>query len=227
MADTSLEDTTAVLSTDLAMEDDDSHRVVLLDQFYLTLSVTYSAAGPPAVPSALHDRIDRLFAAAQSWRNAYEIEQLLCFVMTEHQLETELNRRLAEAKVLKLEFVDTVDLELHDDGGKLTTPDKRFVLHRLLNDLQWFYMKRIQHRTAGKRLMQRVSLLFVGALVTMFLVLFIQFFAQARAVGPARGGGPAGTPASPAAAPAPSPAPPAADGGQNPGGPVPIVRPPA
>jgi hypothetical protein len=60
----------------------------------------------------------------------------------------------------------------------LVPADKRILLHRLLDDLQWFYSKREQHRSASKRLMIRVSGLFIVGLVTMFLVLFIQFFAH-------------------------------------------------
>ena len=159
-------------------DSNEQHKVNLLEQFYLTLQVTYLAA--PQLPgSVVHERIERLFTGEHSWRNAYEIEQLLCFVMSDRQLETELNRRLAEAHALKLEHVATIDKELHED----TTPpaDKRIVLHRLLNDLQWFYSKRVQHRAASKRLMVRVSLLFMVALATFALVLFTQFFAHPAA----------------------------------------------
>jgi hypothetical protein len=155
------------------------HKISLLEQFYLTLRVTYMAA--PLVPgSVVHERIERLFSDVRSWRNAYEIEQLMCFVLSPGQLETELNRRLAEATALHLEFVAVVDKELHREPPN-PPADKRIVLHRLLNDLQWFYSKRDQHRAATKRLMVRVSLLFMVALATFALVLFIQFFAHGPA----------------------------------------------
>jgi hypothetical protein len=164
-----------------AEEANEQHKVNLLEQFYLTLQVTYLAA--PQLPgSVVHERIERLLMGDHSWRNAYEIEQLLCFVMSEPQLETELNRRLAEAHALKLEHVAVIDKELHEDTNPRA--DRRIVLHRLLNDLQWFYSKRVQHRAASKRLMVRVSLLFMVALATFALVLFIQFFAHPAA--PAR-----------------------------------------
>lgn len=164
-----------------AAEASEQHTVNLLEQFYLTLQVTYLAA-PPLPGSVVHQRIERLFDSGHSWRNAYEIEQLLCFIMSEQQLETELHRRLAEAHALKLEHVAVIDKELHEDTNPRA--DKRIVLHRLLNDLQWFYSKRVQHRAASKRLMVRVSLMFMVALATFALVLFIQFFAHSTA--PAR-----------------------------------------
>ena len=156
----------------------EQHKVDLLEQFYLTLQVTYLAA-PPLPGSVVHERIERLFSGVHSWRNAYEIEQLLCFVISEQQLETELNRRLAEAQALKLDYVAVIDKELHPDSKP--PADKRIVLHRLLNDLQWFYSKRVQHRAASKRLMVRVSLLFMVALAAFSLVLFTQFFAHPAA----------------------------------------------
>lgn len=152
----------------------EAHKTDLLEQFYLTLRVSYMAA-PSAPVSVVHERIDRLFKDAHTWANAYEIEQLLCFIVSPPQLETELQRRLAEAVALKLEYVAVMNQELQSTNPP---PDKRIVLHRLLNDLQWFYSKRNQHRKASKQLMVRVSLLFMVALATFSLVLFIQFFAH-------------------------------------------------
>ena len=135
-----------------------------------------AAPAPEVETSVVHQRIARLFNEVHSWRNAYEIEQLLCFIFNPQQLEMELNRRLAEAAKLKLDYVEIIDQELHPDANP--PGDTRIVLHRLLNDLQWFYSKGNQHRAAAKRLMLRVSLLFMVALVTFSLVLFIQFSAH-------------------------------------------------
>ena len=128
------------------------------------------------------------------------------------QVQSELDRRLVEAKALKLEFVDVINKELQD---ATKTVDKRILLHRLLNDLQWFYSKRVHYRSASRRLMLRVSLLFMVALVTLFLVLFIQFFAH-PAPAPANGQVAAAGPG--AAASAPAPRPPASSEVEKPGG---------
>lgn len=176
MTDVLLAQPTAQLPTPVG-DQDETQKADFLEQFYLTLNVMYLAA--PRIPgSPVHDRIDRLVADARSWRNAYEIEQLLCFVLTDQQLETELQRRLAEGKTLKLPYVDVIDKELHESNVEPSV--KRIVLHRLLNDLQWFYTKRAQHRAAGKRLMWRVSHFFFGALIWLFVVLFVQFYAQGQ-----------------------------------------------
>ncbi len=98
--------------------------------------------------------LERLFKDGRSWRNAYEIEQLLCFVLTEEQLVIELKRRLSEARALKLEHVEAINEEINKSIG---TSDKRFLLHGLLNDLQWFYSKRDQRRTSSQQLILRVS----------------------------------------------------------------------
>lgn len=174
----SLDEVTPEPSSPVLTDANEQHKVDLLEQFYLTLQVTYMASPLPPSKSVIHERIERLFKAPHSWPNAYEIEQLLCFVISDQQLETELNRRLAEAQQLKLEHVAIIDKELHPDGRP--PADKRIVLHRLLNDLQWFYSKRVQHRTASKRLLVRVSMLFMVALAAFSLVLFIQFFAHPK-----------------------------------------------
>src|SRR5262245_21413125 len=176
MTDVATEDQDLTSQTTLVADAAEPHKSDLLEQFYLSLRVMYLGA-PKLEPSVVHERINRLFKVKQSWRNAYEIEQLLCYVLTDAQVETELERRLAEAKALKLEYLSVIAKEPHSSS---TPPgEKRFLLHRLLNDLQWFYSKRVQHRTAAKRLMWRSSLLFIVALVMLFLVLFIQFFAHA------------------------------------------------
>jgi hypothetical protein len=169
-------------------EPEERHKTQLLEQFYLTLGVIYLTT-PKVEGSVVHEKIDKLLATSHSWRNAYEIEQLLCFIVTDQQLETVFERRLAEAKALKLEYVGVIEKLLA--VGPPVPADKRILLHRLLDDLQWFYSKRVQHRSASKRLMIRVSGLFIVALVTMFLVLFIQFFSH----GAVQSGNAATTPA--------------------------------
>jgi len=180
MTETSVEDTKVSSQPPMTTEVEESHKKELLEQFYLTLNVKYLYA-QTEVRSVVHERIERLFAKAEtshSWRDAYEIEQLLCFVFTEPQLQSELDRRLAEAKDLKIKYVDSICKEQKEGSPVVTPSDKRIILHQLLNDLQWFYSKRDQYRLVSKRLMLRVSLLFMVALLTFSLVLFIQFFAH-------------------------------------------------
>src|ERR1043165_3416128 len=143
----------------------------LLDQFYVSLRCTYVAAANSEFRTDIRKKLDELFQekdANQTWRNAYEIEQLLCFVMTESQLDIELARRVQEAKTLKVPYNEIVEQQI----GKtdLTVDGKRELFQRLLNDIQWYYAKREQYRATTKLLMNRVSALLVVALVGLFLV---------------------------------------------------------
>ena len=108
----SLDEVTPAPSSQVLTDANEQHKVDLLEQFYLTLQVTYMASPLPPSKSVIHERIERLFKAVHSWPNAYEIEQLLCFVISEQQLETELNRRLAEAQTLQLEHVAIIDNDI-------------------------------------------------------------------------------------------------------------------
>jgi hypothetical protein len=163
-------------------DSDEDYRPDLLNQFYSTLHVLHLAARSPSAAEGSNTEIDakirQLFEAPPSWRGAYEIEQLLSLIMTEEQLNTELERRLQEAREVQLTYVGTLEKQ----WGAATTENnsnlKRALLQRLLNDLQWFYSQRIQRRNAGKKLGIRVSALFLSAFVFFFLVISIQFFAH-------------------------------------------------
>jgi hypothetical protein len=152
----------------------------LLEQFYSTLRVTYLTASQERSPSnnAAHNMIDALFEEEPpSWRAAYQIEQLLTLVLTEEQLDIELKRRMAEAIDLHLPYANML-LELSnaasDGDDKIGLVKKRALLHRLLNDLQWFYSQRYQRRLAAETLAYRVSRLFLYTFIVFFLVLFVQ-----------------------------------------------------
>jgi hypothetical protein len=166
-------------------EADEEYRPDLLDQFYSTLHVIALAARSHGPSEGTNTEVDaklrQLFEEPPSWRGAYEIEQLLSLVMTEEQLNTELERRLEEARQLKLTYVGTLEKQ----WGAATSPAsennvslKRALLQRLLNDLQWFYFQRIQRRSASKKLGLRVSAMFLSAFLFFFLVISIQFLAH-------------------------------------------------
>jgi len=124
-----------------------------------------------------HARIKELFEHEEhTWRGAYEIEQLLAFVMTDGQIAAELPRRLAEAKALELEFASNLEEQIKAAHNNKTA--LRYILQRLLNDLQWFYNQRIRRRAAAKRLSKRVSYLFFSAFLFFFALSFIHFFSS-------------------------------------------------
>ena len=161
---------------------DEEYRPDLLDQFYSTLHVIALAARSHGVSEGTNTEVDaklrQLFDEPPSWRGAYEIEQLLSLVMTEEQLNTELERRLEEARELRLTYVGTLEKQWGAATTENNVPLKRALLQRLLNDLQWFYFQRIQRRSAGKKLGLRVSAMFLSAFLFFFLVLSIQFLAH-------------------------------------------------
>jgi hypothetical protein len=170
----------------------DETREWLLSQFYSSLRVTYLAAqpapGPDSNTASMHERIQDLLTGKQGWRAAYEIEQLLAFIMTDDQVAAELPRRLIEAKSLKLDYVCELDTQFNTarERAQPTNVDAaqrqqaqiamRYILHRLINDLQWFYGQRIRRREAATRLLRRISILFLSALYYFFLLLFLQVF---------------------------------------------------
>jgi hypothetical protein len=176
----------------------------LLEQFYATLRATYLSAEQPTVNTReIHERICARLDGEHTWGGAYEIEQLLTFILTEEQLATEVGRRMGEAEALDLPFVSRLAKQLGEANAVLTDKARdqaaearawrtiRYVLHRLLNDLQWFYQQRIHRRDAAMRLSLRVSALFFTALAYFFALLFVQFFAHH--LGPANVGGEPGS----------------------------------
>ena len=82
MAMTELSADDPALASYADVDSDEPHKGDLLEQFYLTLTVMYLGA-PAGANSVVHERIERLFKSQHSWRNAYEIEQLLCFILSE------------------------------------------------------------------------------------------------------------------------------------------------
>lgn len=149
----------------------------LLDQFYLTLRSTQTA-----VESQLPDgnpvceQIRELFDAPRSWRGAYEVEQLQCFLLSGAHLETEIRRRLDEAQRHDLPYVSVLRAQVDDAARwkELTDVEKRPLLHRLINDLQWFYTQRFRRRQTAQLISYRVSLLFLASFVLMLAVLLWQ-----------------------------------------------------
>jgi hypothetical protein len=151
-------------------------RNALLEQFYSTLTVMYlSAIEIPAnasrSPRARREIDELLSSRPKSWEKAYAIEQQLTQIYTPSQIETEWTRRVGEAELLGLphiagltkKFTESTDIEM-----------KRSAIHRLLNDLQWYYLQRIRRRDAAKLLAVRVSRVFWVSFIVFISLLFLQ-----------------------------------------------------
>ena len=169
---------------------------VLLDQFYVTLRAIQQGidryAPIPAdiskAATSIRNRIDALFEATQSWRNAYEIEQLQCHLYAGGQLDTEIARRFDEAEARKLTSAVALRALLGppERWPNVSDDTKRSVLHRLVNDLQWFYTQRFQRRRTARVLNQRVSKVFLTAFAVLLTVLIIQLASLPTAAPPAQ-----------------------------------------
>lgn len=167
-------------------ERDDIFDAELVEQFYVTLRTIQQGiernapAPPPLAPtdaaSSIRNRINSLFEFAQSWRNAYEIEQLQCHLIAGGQLDTEIARRFDEAEARKLNSAVALKALLGppEKWHEISDEKKRAILHRVVNDLQWFYTQRFQRSRTARVLNQRVSKVFLAAFAVLLTVLIVQ-----------------------------------------------------
>jgi hypothetical protein len=116
----------------------------LLDQFYATLSATYqqircSGQDLTRFAEITTEIEDLLNSDDRSWRDAYQVEQLMVPLYAEEKLDVELQRRLLEAEKINPPvsgYYSQLDL------AKAGQEHKRALLARLVNDLQWRYETR-------------------------------------------------------------------------------------
>lgn len=140
----------------------------LTDQFFVTLR-SYAAALPPvqeAQPrSPGRKKIEQLLnkpISEQTWSDAYQVEQLLVHEFAPSTVAQELQRRILEARTaLRPEIA-----RYYQATGAAATDveNKRVLLLRLVNDLQWRYTVQEVGRAYNKEITRNVSHFFVGAL---------------------------------------------------------------
>ncbi|MEM7407842.1 MAG: hypothetical protein AAF458_21305 [Pseudomonadota bacterium] len=155
----------------------DSRSESLLDQFYTTLRVAHlalpSTAGDSQENSEIRGRIKYLLEKTpKGWRQAYEVEQLMPSVMSKAQLEIELERRFAEAERLEVASVDALKKRHHRQD--VTEEDLRALLRTLLNDIQWFYEKRVRRRVLTRRYATRLAFLFLSSFFIFAVMVWLQ-----------------------------------------------------
>lgn len=123
----------------------------LIEQFFVTLSATFQQIkvnNPTAVVDTI-ESIDDLLKV-RSWKNAYEIERLFVDIYDEKTLDVEVDRRLVEAKTnlsenlsshyaKKVGEIPKVDDTTTNEKKLSIVEEKRAILNRMLNDLQWKY----------------------------------------------------------------------------------------
>jgi len=158
----------------------------LTEQFHVTLQahitkVEETATEPP--PKTL-ERIRRITAAENTrptWQDAYDMEQQLVHLYDENTLNVELARRLLEA-----------DVSLHSNVSKWyrnyaqnvkDKNERRALLLRLINDLQWRYTRNEARRGYNKEITARTELIFMLSVVLFLWLVFELIAALAKSNG--------------------------------------------
>jgi hypothetical protein len=137
----------------------------LTDQFYVTLRASLarlSTNGHGANKSfAL---IEQLLSgeAKPSWSGAYQVEQLMVDVFDDRALDVELQTRLLEAESTLRPALTAQYARLA--GLAKTAEEKRALLARLVNDLQWRYTMNEVKRAYSKDITKTTAMIFITAI---------------------------------------------------------------
>jgi hypothetical protein len=153
----------------------------LTDQFYVTLraSVARLSTNGDNRSSRSLALIERLLNGEEkpTWSRAYQVEQLMVDVFDEKALEVELKTRLLEAEstlrpALVAQYTNLA-------GAAKTSDDRRALLARLVNDLQWRYTVNEVKRTYSKDITKTTAMIFIAAIAGFaFIVLALAVFSE-------------------------------------------------
>ena len=139
----------------------------LTAQFYITLEAYFAKVKGVTPPHSQHafDRVsDLLNNGLRNWTNAYAIEQLLVHLFDDGTLANELQVRVREARdALKPALADYYAAEAAKTP--LSADERRAVLSRLINDLQWRYTVDEVKRGYTKEITLKTGQMFVMSLV--------------------------------------------------------------
>jgi len=156
------------------------------EQFFRTLESNFEALKNKKDTSNgarnlddLKEKIQELLKGAdRSWRTAYQVERLLVELYSGANLWVELNRRMNEATTLKIPSVQfytttapTANISQLDNGAN--DDARRALLHRLVNDLQWFYTQRYIKRRYAVGAVRRVTTVFILSFLTFVVTLVV------------------------------------------------------
>lgn len=152
----------------MAQHTDASHDEVqeLTQQFYVTLRAYVARLSPQdeARSAKSFTQIQELLNGGHDvWSDAYQIEQLMVDLFDERTLEIELQTRLLESESNLRPAMTAQYVKL---AGALKTPaERRALLARVVNDLQWRYTVNEVKRTYSKEITKITGLIFIVALV--------------------------------------------------------------
>jgi hypothetical protein len=149
----------------------DSEIRELTAQFYVTLEAYFArikSAGDPRCPEA-YKRVEELLTnGRRNWTNAYAIEQLLVHLFDEGTLAREMQVRVREGKEA-LRPALAAHYAAEAEKITLSPDDRRALLSRLVNDLQWRYTVSEVKRGYTKDITLKTSHLFIGSLLVFAL----------------------------------------------------------
>jgi hypothetical protein len=133
----------------------------LTKQFFVTLRAYVARLGKQdedRSPKSFK-QIEDLMQSGETWSDAYQIEQLLVDMFGEHHLEVELQSRLLECESNLRPGLAAHYVKL---AATLKEPaERRALLARLVNDLQWRYTVSEVKRAYSKDITRTTGLVFI------------------------------------------------------------------
>ena len=149
----------------------------LIDQFYLTLEASFTKARQSNPDFGKYpesaEKIQSLLDGQRSWKNAYQIEELLVSLYSDDVLAVELDRRIQEAPGTLGQT--SGDFYAAQQAQAQSRSQKEALLERLLNDLHWRYQNRQLARIFVSDTRIRTGLVFILSVATLFSVNLFSF----------------------------------------------------
>ena len=160
----------------------------LTDQFYVTLRASVSRLPPSngdGRAAKVRTDIDALLNGSprRTWSRAYQIEQLMVDILDERALDVDLQTRRLEAESTLRPALTAQYSKLA--GSAKTADDRRALLARLVNDLQWRYTVNEVNRAYSKDITKVTAIIFISA-IAAFAVLMLGMAVSGESL--ARGG---------------------------------------
>src|SRR4051794_16730835 len=145
----------------------------LTDQFFVTLRAyvaRLSAEDERRSPKSFAQIEDLLKDdRPKQWSDAYQIEQLIVDLFDDRTLEVELQSRLLEAESnlspsLAAQYAKLI-------GGLKTPGERRAVLARMVNDLQWRHTVNEVKRSHAKAITKTTGFVFIASIAAFALTI--------------------------------------------------------
>src|SRR5262245_23069321 len=147
----------------------------LTEQFYVTLKAEVARLSPQdqgRSPKSFQQVQELLTSPREVWSDAYQIEQLMVDLYDERTLEIELQSRLLEAES---NLRPALAAQYNKLASTLKTPaDRRALLARLVNDLQWRYTVNEVKRAHSKDITKTTGVIFMVA-IGLFGLMVLSF----------------------------------------------------